>query len=1024
MEDARVKDNRMSTPVRAVRTQTPPQTTPMPAAPAAAARTPALAAQARAANPAPPVLRLAALPKPILPEQSEPTPKGVGSGTPLPAEVRQALEERFGVDLSAVRVHTESRSAAVAGALSARAFTRGTDIFLRAGERPNDLALLAHEVAHVVQQQGAPRVQRLSPGAGDTYEREATRAASAAVRGERFDVRERTGTPRVQRLGIGDVLDYFADKANIIPGFRMFTIILGVNPINMSRVERSAANILRAVVEFIPGGGLVTRALDAYGIFDKVGNWVEGQLRTLGMAGSSIKQAVMDFIDSLGWRDIFHLGRVWERAKRIFTDPIDRIVSFVKGFITGILGFLREAVLRPLAKLAEGTRAYDLLKAVLGRDPVTGDPVPQTADALIGGFMKLIGQEEVWNNLKKANAISRAFAWFKGALAGVLAFVRQVPGLVISTLRSIELMDFLPITNLFSKVGRAFGSFVGSFISWALDQVLSLLQIIFEVVAPSVMPYVRKAAGAFRTIVRNPVGFVRNLVRAGVQGFNQFKGRFLTHLRNSLIQWLTGTMSGAAIYIPQSLTLMEIIKFVLSVLGLTWQNIRERLVGAVGETAVRAMEAGFDIVVTLVKEGPAAAWEKIKEGVSNLQEMVMGQVMSFVKQRVVEAAIQKLVTSLNPAGAFIQAIIATYNTVMFFVERLRQIAQVVAAFIDSISAIAAGSIGTAANRVETTMAGGLTLVISFLARLAGLGKVSDAIVDIVNSVRAPIYRALDRIIEWIVNTARRAGRFVAQAGVPQDPNERLRLGMQTAVGVVNRLPGNRVGRTVIPPVLAAVRTRYGFQTLEPFVQGGRWKLRGRINPEAEAQTEKAEGTGTVSVPFNAGDMIKALYVEGMWVAQVTQKTDAFVTYRFLDARKGLRTVPLETFAAAVAAGEVQPYVADRRGMFMGSNPDRNGSVGAAIKARYGSMYRAGPPEQVKFPPRANGRWVNVDECDLSHEPEDAVTFWNREGYKHGPRSPEVRAFMTNPNNYIFEPANLNRSRGSRGGETYRDPLKV
>ena len=59
----------------------------------------------------------------------------------------------------------------------------------------------------------------------------------------------------MQRLGLSDALDYFADKANLIPGFRMFTVVLGVNPINMSRVERSAANVLRAVVELIPGGG-------------------------------------------------------------------------------------------------------------------------------------------------------------------------------------------------------------------------------------------------------------------------------------------------------------------------------------------------------------------------------------------------------------------------------------------------------------------------------------------------------------------------------------------------------------------------------------------------------------------------------------------------------------------------------------------------------------------------------------------------------------------------------------------------
>src|SRR3712207_8322420 len=49
----------------------------------------------------------------------------------------------------------------------------------------------------------------------------------------------------------------------------MFTIILGFNPINMSRVDRSAANILRAMIEFMPGGNLITQALDNYGVLDR-----------------------------------------------------------------------------------------------------------------------------------------------------------------------------------------------------------------------------------------------------------------------------------------------------------------------------------------------------------------------------------------------------------------------------------------------------------------------------------------------------------------------------------------------------------------------------------------------------------------------------------------------------------------------------------------------------------------------------------------------------------------------------------
>ena len=93
------------------------------------------------------------------------------------------------------------------------------------------------------------------------------------MRGESFQVQQRT-SPRTQRWGLSDIRDYIADKANIIPGFRMFTIVLGVNPINGNAVDRSPGNVLRAIIEFIPFGGLVSQALDNYGIFDKIGNWV------------------------------------------------------------------------------------------------------------------------------------------------------------------------------------------------------------------------------------------------------------------------------------------------------------------------------------------------------------------------------------------------------------------------------------------------------------------------------------------------------------------------------------------------------------------------------------------------------------------------------------------------------------------------------------------------------------------------------------------------------------------------------
>ena len=59
----------------------------------------------------------------------------------------------------------------------------------------------------------------------------------------------------------------------------------------------------------------------------------------------------------------------------------------------------------PIAKLAEGTRGWDLLIAVLGKNPITGAPVPRTAETLIPGFLKLIGKEQIWENMVQAKAI-------------------------------------------------------------------------------------------------------------------------------------------------------------------------------------------------------------------------------------------------------------------------------------------------------------------------------------------------------------------------------------------------------------------------------------------------------------------------------------------------------------------------------------------------------------------------------------------------------------------------------------------
>src|SRR5216684_371288 len=240
--------------------------------PAAAPMHAAAPKAAIAHSTAPHVPAHAGAPKPklaVLPSHNQPG----APGQPMAPHIQEAIERSFHVDVGAVRVHTSPEAQRAARELSARAFTYGSDIFLGSGEHPTDLGLMAHETAHVVQQQSVASNQRWSSDRSDRFEREADRAADAVQHGQSFAVSERVTTPKVQRLGISDALDYFADAAYNIPGYRMFTILLGVNPINMEHVERNGPNLLRAIIEFIPGGKLITQALDKYNVIDRVASW-------------------------------------------------------------------------------------------------------------------------------------------------------------------------------------------------------------------------------------------------------------------------------------------------------------------------------------------------------------------------------------------------------------------------------------------------------------------------------------------------------------------------------------------------------------------------------------------------------------------------------------------------------------------------------------------------------------------------------------------------------------------------------
>ncbi|HRA68333.1 MAG TPA: DUF4157 domain-containing protein [Caldilinea sp.] len=125
-------------------------------------------------------------------------------GRSLDRTTREAMEHHFGHDFSQVQVHTGAQAAASARRVNALAYTVGQHVVF--GARQFDphtregRRLLAHELAHVVQQRDA----RCSAGdlamAGDRWEREADAAAQAVAGGGQATVRQQSAQAMIARF--------------------------------------------------------------------------------------------------------------------------------------------------------------------------------------------------------------------------------------------------------------------------------------------------------------------------------------------------------------------------------------------------------------------------------------------------------------------------------------------------------------------------------------------------------------------------------------------------------------------------------------------------------------------------------------------------------------------------------------------------------------------------------------------------------------------------------------------------------
>lgn len=259
-----------------------------------------------------------------------------------------------------------------------------------------------------------------------------------------------------------------------------------------------------------------------------------------------------------------------------------------------------------------------------------------------------------------------------------------------------------------------------------------------------------KAASAVMKIIKDPIGFLGNLVKAVGAGLDLFVTNIGTHLKTGLVSWLLGTATKAGLELPARFDLRGIIQLITSLLGLTWDNIRSRITRkGVPDEAMTTVESSVPVAKKLATEGPAGAYEEIKAETGDLKSTILSKLTEYLIPTVIVAGITWIISLLNPASAFVRAVKGIIDIVTFVVNQGAQIADFVNAVLDAVIQIANGGAAGVPKMVETALAASIPLLIGFLASLLGIGSLANKVKSVFQTVSKPVNRAIDNLVDFI-----------------------------------------------------------------------------------------------------------------------------------------------------------------------------------------------------------------------------------------------------------------------------------
>ncbi len=550
-------------------------------------------------------------------------------------------------------------------------------------------------------------------------------------------------------------------------GYPLLTVILAKDPITEEPVERNGMNLIKGFMLLSADGAEQLRQMVESGSLQKAADWIDTTIAELDLSWETIRNLFSSAWDLISIENLMTPIETFQKLVTLFAEPVGRIIKFVIKVGLKILEFIKAALLKRLSDFAHKTRGFHLITVILGKNPFTGEVVKRTAENIIRGFMGLMeGGEEQYQQMKQTGAIAQTLGRIEAAVATLGFTWEYIVGLFTQAWNSFSLKDLAAPLEAFARIVKLFANpimrlFV--FIWEILKIVIEVLLIIMKFPIDLVKNIIAKSMQAINDIKRDPIGFLKNILRAIKQGFVQFFDNILKHLIKGVTGWLFGELKDAGINPPQDFSLKSILGFVLEILGITMDRIWKKLAEKIGQDKVDKIKKVIDtlsgiwsFIRDVATKGPSAIWEYIVEKISNLWDTVLDAVKNWVMTKIVEKVVTKLLSLLDPTGimAVVNSVIAIYNAIESFIRYIKEMLAIVNSFVEGVAEIAKGNVKKAADFIEGAMSKSMPVIIGFLANQVGLGGVGKKVSEMIEKVR----KKVDDAIGWLIDKAIGAGK--------------------------------------------------------------------------------------------------------------------------------------------------------------------------------------------------------------------------------------------------------------------------